>query len=163
MAVVKHGGIRIKSIVSTTRGTRDVINYRYPEYGTTLYPEISSLIYISYKNVTDLVESTNVFYEGLVLENLGNEGLYYDYVEEEMAGKGFNTYLHFIPVNRVLKERVPTPYWLCGLPLAQASYDVNGNLVYLKKNRYYSEREPFLATGQDKWIEDAPASICYSK
>lgn len=134
--VTNCGGVRVESIVSRDgEGNRDSVAYVYPEAGIFVYDRARVWEEINYGSFVDVVKSRDVVYYGGAHVNTGNHGVYYPCVEERIAGKGINTYLFCVPEPLGLEF----PYWLCGLPLAQASYDVTGKLVNLTKNRYLAD------------------------
>lgn len=142
--VQEHGGIRLRSLCIEDRYSDriDTIKYKYPDGGILVYEKCVSDETISYDSFDDTIYHSMMKYFGLAFINTGNNGLYYPYVEENLAGKGTNTYLYHTSYGFPWSEDPifdMYPFWLNGLPLATASYDENGNLIKMIKNTYYTD------------------------
>lgn len=132
------GGLRLKSVLASDSLTNQsqMITYEYPLPGINIYENVSKET-LNYSNFSDQVKYSMVQFRGHAFSKTGNNGIYYRYVIERMQGKGAKAYLFHVPDNRGLNSSNPYPYWLYGLPLSIASYDEDGNLKQLKKNKYY--------------------------
>ncbi|MCL2561908.1 MAG: hypothetical protein FWE10_06280, partial [Rikenellaceae bacterium] len=137
------GGIRIKSLVlidPLTGGEPDVILYHYPYPGELVYTDYTNTETVDYGGFSDLILFSKAKSKGLAFLNLGNHGVYYDYVEEEFVGKGKKTYLFLNPRRLALSTPASSyKFWLNGLPLGVATYDNAGNLRSLTRNRYCAD------------------------
>lgn len=162
-------GKRVKSIVlEDGLCTRDTIMYHYPYPGYLVYNQISYRDTISYgqtgaSDFKDIVESNSPVYKGIVYLNRGNEGVFYHYVEEELRGKGVNTYLFSVPASSGNSGERSYSFWLCGLPLGKAVYSASGQLVSLQKNTYYTDLTNSRFGFGKSWFEASPAAFNYSQ
>lgn len=165
-----YSGLRVKQLVITDQNLSvDTIRYSYPLPGKSVYWKISSMDKLSYDGFVDTVKYSRNSCTGNYLLPGGNNGLYYPYVEEELVGKGKNTYLYSVPIRVDPVAGECSPFWLWGLPLAQAAYDKSGNLVQLKKNKYYADLIPLSSDGQpgipfllSDWCVPPPVEFKYS-
>ena len=134
----RYCGIRLKSLIfaEATGQPADTIYYRYPLPGFWVYESVSSQEEVQYQNFTDQVISSRAKYKGLAFLNSGNNGLYYRYVEEIVPGHGTQVYHFHVPLINATAGYEFYPFWLTALPLGVASYDKNGNLKRLVKNKY---------------------------
>lgn len=168
-SVSLYGGIRVNCImVDDGFGNRDTIKYRYPIAGTQVYGDIESYYVTSgdFGAFQDRFKKPFVELEGRNV-NEGNSGLFYRYVEEELVGKGYNTYLFFVPQARY--RQVAYGFWLYGLPLARASYDKGGRLVELERNTYMTDLHNADSTVyqdsfyRNQWFYPGPEAFGYSR
>lgn len=152
-------GCRLKTLITCDEnGGVDTVKYRYPYPGSLVYHFVRKWDSIRYPGTKDILLSEDPFYKGNVYVNSGNNGIYYHYVEEEVVGKGTNTYLYSIPKPSEENANKSYPFWLAGIPLAKASYDKNGNLVACEKSKYYTDLsvgalkhgEGFFVNGADQ-------------
>lgn len=136
----EFSGLRIKSIVySDGLGRKDRRSYEYPHGGQIVYDSIVKKTIINYADFADTVRHRLPQYYGNTFLNHGNHGLYYPYVEETLQDAGKKTYLYYIPpYNKKI-----WPYWLCELPLADASYDSQGRLISVNSYGYYIPLENY--------------------
>lgn len=93
----KYGGIRVKSIVFSDRKSEcsDTIKYHYPLPGNLVYYEMNNQETINYGGFSDKVIHSKAKNYGAAFKNTGNNGLYYNYVEEEFVGQGVKSYFSF--------------------------------------------------------------------
>ena len=135
------GGIRLRNLVLKDQtGNIDSIKYHYNASANLLYDNYLTYEWVVYPSgVKDLVIKSRAKFNGSVYSNSGNNGLLYDFVIEEHKGKGFNTFLFSVPKSSLNQPNKTFPFWLCGLRLAQAVYDKNGNLIQLQKMKYYTD------------------------
>lgn len=131
------GGIRVKQIIQQSGAQpADTVRYLYPNFARYIYGQPTNRDVVSYQEgFQDVVINSRVKANEVLASNIG-EAVYYDYVIEERAGRGSRACLFYVP--SVLNQNTKTyfPAGLCGLPLAEASYDKDGNLVELVKNSY---------------------------
>lgn len=147
---ILQGGIRLKSVIfeepSSLRS--DTICYRYPLPGFLVYHKARFSESIKYGGFSDEILHSRMKYDGPAFLNTGNNGVYYRYVHEVMAGRGTQAYLFHVPfVNTDDRWNEFYPFWLYALPLGVASYDKNGNLKRLVKNKYITKGQfdnPYL-------------------
>ncbi|MCL2562117.1 MAG: hypothetical protein FWE10_07375, partial [Rikenellaceae bacterium] len=174
-------GARTRSITFEDPLTRrrDSIKYHYPYPGELVYSDFyrweaitydfaytdeSVFPFVTHNSFTDNIIHSGIRYEGSPFLNLGNHGVYYDYVEEEFVGKGKRTYLFFTPRRQNLPNPLfagmnadsvflpyiphlaamsdaykPYKFWLNGIPLGSATYDNYGNLRALTRNYYWAD------------------------
>ncbi|WP_099293147.1 MULTISPECIES: hypothetical protein [unclassified Butyricimonas] len=154
-------GYRLKSLViKDENGNTDSVKYRYPYPGNVIYESISRREKVKYNGFEDEVFSETPFYKGARYVNTGNNGVYYHYVEEEFVGKGTTTYLYSVPD----KFNEGFPFWVCGIPLAKGTYDVDGNLVSCEKRRYLTDLSVTkFQAGGETFFEDAPEQVKYKQ
>lgn len=167
-----YSGIRVKNIVlETAEGTRDSIKYYYPLAGVTTYYNVDINKKLYYSGFQDVVDNSRMFFDGIILKDVGNKGVIYPYVEEEIAGKGKNTYLFLTPsIPNVTNSNRVSPYWLYALPLAKGVYDTQGNLISIQKNKYYADLNSFDDFTYNnmslfetrKWIETSPLGFLFA-
>lgn len=140
---VTIGGLRVKSLAFEERqgGKVDSILYSYPLPGKLVYDSYSNTEIVYYEGFNDIVRRSRVTSTGNAFLNLGNNGVFYPYVQETIPGKGIKTFLFHVPSVYCYWKMNPYPYpfWLNGLPLASAEYDENKNLKRLVKNKYYTD------------------------
>lgn len=137
--IAPYGGLRIKQMITdNSYGQKDTIRYHYPYIGTSVYSKTSWTDVIQYNGFSDEIFKNRIENEGNAFLYTGNTGLYYNYVQEEHVGEGWNTYL-FYTEQGIRNGMDVFKFWLCGLPLARAVYDRDGNLLRIYKNTYFSE------------------------
>lgn len=166
-----YGGLRVKQLIfKDGSGTENKINYKYPHPGLLVYDRFSRIDTVSYpEGFTDYIYKEHYKYWGNVYINRGNNGLFYDYVQEEIVGKGTNTYYFCIPQSSSHQPDSTFPFWLCGLPLAKAQYDNTGNLVRLVKYKYLSDmggndpsKTPYRSNVTNQhWFEQSTTAYDY--
>lgn len=137
----KFGGIRLKHLVlKNNEGNVDSVKYYYPGSAHLLYDGYLTHEIVNYPSgLRDLVIKSKAKFKGNAYINYGNNGIIYDYVIEEFKGKGYNSYLFCVPKPSSLQPQNTYPFWLCGLPLAKATYNKDGNLVMLQKMKYFTD------------------------
>lgn len=142
----KFGGICIKSLLmkDESNSIYDTIYYRYPMPGIHAFEDCSNLETVSYHDFSDNILHSRVKYSNFPFLKVGNNGIYYPYVQEIVCGKGMVAYL-FNTDN--LSERSPSFFWLTGLPLGKAIYDNTGNLKRLTTYKYLSDLSGTSNTG----------------
>ena len=132
---VPFGGIRVKSLIINDElsNNSDTIRYNYMSAGTLTIAHINSD-----GNGIDSYIYSRMKLIGPAFTQMGNNGLYYTNVQEEISNKGMNVYVFYMPTYYG-DTHFPYTFWLNALPLATASYDQNRNLKRLIKNRYYTD------------------------
>lgn len=152
--VAPYGGLRIKQMITDNMfGQKDTVRYHYPYIGASVYSRTSRGDVVEYNGFSDHILKSRVENEGNAFLKTGNTGLYYEYVQEEHVGEGWNTYLFY--TERGIRNGTDVfKFWLYGLPLAKAVYDRDGNLLRITKNTYFSEG---AASDLQKWFR-APLS-----
>ena len=132
---VPFGGIRVKSLIINDElsNNSDTIRYNYVSAGTLTIAHINSD-----GNGIDSYIYSRMKLIGPAFTQMGNNGLYYTNVQEEISNKGMNVYVFYMPTYYG-DTHFPYTFWLNALPLATASYDQNRNLKRLIKNRYYTD------------------------
>lgn len=158
-------GKRVKAIILDDKlCTCDTINYRYPYPGYLVYDQISYKDTIIYgHNFSDRVNKNTPICKGVVYQNQGNNGIVYHYVEEELRGKGVNTYLFSIPASSGNSSDRSYSFWLCGLPLGKAVYNAAGQLVLLQKCKYYTDLVHSNFCFGREWFETCPENFNYNQ
>ena len=150
------GGIRLNRLVSVAGpgSVSDTICYRYPLGGESVYREVFNKEIVHYEGVpalADTVIHSRMKFRGPNCREMGNNGLFYPYVQEIRPSSGMRAYWFALGSGRL-------PFCsntLNGLPLAYADYNMAGGMVRLVKNRYYSNVPaahfpPFILIGDDK-------------
>lgn len=162
-------GKRVKTIIlEDKQNVHDTIIYHYPYPGYLLYDQVSYRDTISYGrngyvDFSDWVTKSAPVCKGIVYLNHGNNGIVYHYVEEEIRGKGFNTYLFSVPASSGNAGERTYSYWLCGLPLGKAVYNVAGQLVSLQKNKYFTDLTRSRFRFGSEWFEAGMENFNYSQ
>ena len=77
------------------------ISYDYPLPGRSVYDSFSNSETVRYAGFSDKIVYDQIRTKGYAFLNLGNNGIYYPYVQENIHKKGINTYLY-----QVLEKRV---------------------------------------------------------
>ena len=131
------GGIRLKSLVSEAGGSSvsDTIQYSYPLGGNPVCQEVyhsESVYYTYYDDFWDIVEYGRMKMRGVSCLPLGNNGLFYPYVQEKRFSSGMRAY--WFATDNGNESFIS--HTLNGLSLAAADYDSSGRLVRLVKNHY---------------------------
>lgn len=143
IAELDAGGMRIKSLILEDNTSHsDTIRYRYPNPGCLIYSDMYLAENVNYKSgFSDYLIHSRVRYRGGALTKNGNNGVYYNFVIEEINGKGSNAYWFYIPSKYYFFEgdEYYRSFWLCGLPLGTASYDTQGNLKQITQNYYCTD------------------------
>lgn len=163
----QYGGIRIKSLVLDDgfNSIRDTISYHYPRSGMLVYSSYSNNESVDYQFFSDWLTYSKVRFKGPTFLNTGNNGIYYDYVTEVFKGRGSNAYWFHVPLE-VVENRF-SAFWLNGLPLGKASYDSDGNLKRMTKNKYYTDmsfstRDKYCLFGNnDSFFVDSGSLLSY--
>lgn len=162
-------GKRVKKIIlEDKQNVHDTIIYHYPYPGYLLYNQISYRDTISYGrdehvDFSDWVTKSAPICKGIVYLNHGNNGVIYHYVEEEIRGKGFNTYLFSVPASSGNSGERSYSYWLCGLPLGKAVYNIAGQLILLQKNKYCTDLARSRFRFGSEWFEAGTGNFNYSQ
>lgn len=162
----RYGGIRLKHLIlKDNMKNIDSIKYHYPGSGHLLYDNVITYEKVRYPSgVEDLVIRSRARFTGQAYINTGNNGIMYDYVIEEFKGKGFNSHLFSIPRPSSQQVNYTYPFWLCGLPLAQATYNNNGKLVQLQKMKYYTDLNFYIQNANpSNWLQQGLSDFNYTE
>lgn len=164
-----YAGIRVKTLVmkaGSRNNTADTIRYHYPGGGYEIPDSYFDRDTVRYLNISDIVTKLPVKARWKSLIE-ANNGILYPYVEEELVGKGRKSYCFFVPSQS--QSNSAWAYWLYGLPLAGASYDQQGRLVELRKNKYMTDlyvpelRDNIDASYVSQWFEACPPDFEYDR
>ena len=162
----EFGGIRVKHLVlKNNEGNVDSIKYHYPGSACLLYNGFVTHEKVKYPSgLQDLVIKSRAKFQGNAYVNSGNNGLLYEYVIEEFKEKGYNSYLFSVPQSSSHQPENTYPFWLCGLPLAKATYNKNGNLVMLQKMKYFTDMTYCnINVSPSNWFYAGEKAYSYSK
>ena len=133
------GGIRVKQMIMYDGiNHSDTVLYHYPLSGILVYDEFSRVEYMNYGRIVDKVTYSRMSSRGNCYVNMGNNGIYYPYVQEIMRGKGMNAYLFSVASPSCKNTWFTYPWWLSGVLLGKASYDKENRLVSVQKMKYYA-------------------------
>ena len=137
-----YGGLRLASLVIDDGQSEmpDTVSYRY-SFGTAVYDKVSNQETVSYSGFQDKATYSRMKFEGAAFLKTGNNGVYYPYVQEKCNKKGAKAYWFYVPYRDPYSTQgqVPFKFWLYGLPLGQALYNEQGQLLELTKNVYYND------------------------
>ncbi len=156
-----HGGIRLKFLAFTDgmSSAKDTISYDYPLPGRSVYDSFSNSETVRYAGFSDKIVYDQIRTKGYAFLNLGNNGIYYPYVQENIHKKGINTYLYQVPGKT--SEGI-YGFWLNGLLLGKAMYDEQGNLKQMTKYIYGMEIDEYPGVYseviRDHFVNDARLS-----
>ncbi len=162
----EFGGIRVKHLVlKNNEGNIDSIKYHYPGSACLLYNGFVTHEKVNYPSgLQDLVIKSRAKFQGNAYVNPGNNGLLYEYVIEEFKGKGYNSYLFSVPKSSAHQPENTYPFWLCGLPLANAIYNNDKNLVMLQKMKYSTDMAYCnINVNPSDWFEAGEQAFNYTK
>lgn len=153
------GGLRVKSLIlkeGSNTSQADTIRYLYPNSGCLIYSYMNNAENVYYNGFSDHVTYSKVRYKGGTLTKNGNNGVYYNFVIEEINGKGSNAYWFYIPSKYYFFEEDDyyRSFWLCGLPLGTASYDTQGNLKQINQNYYCTDLSKEHYINDANWIHE---------
>jgi YD repeat-containing protein len=155
-----QGGIRLKSVsLSDNNGNNHTTRYKYsfwsPQSNCELssgrlcnyneYTEFSELSYSGSSYFTDRVSKPASSLSPKFYANVGNNGIFYVYVEEISEESGKIAYRNFAASDSNdevcsyrFSDQKNYPYWMQGKLLSKACYNENNQIVYLENYQYLS-------------------------
>ncbi|WP_292267562.1 DUF6443 domain-containing protein [Butyricimonas sp.] len=158
------GGLRVKQmIVSDGINRSDTIGYRYPLPGVLVYDEFSSIDTLNYGRIVDKVFHSRVSSRGNCYVNMGNNGIYYPYVQEVFHGRGMNAYMFSVASPSCKNAWSTYPWWLSGVLLGKASYDKADQLVCVQKMNYYATTSLSPEFIGKSFFEELPGCFAFNK